>query len=64
MTWRTDIAVAATVLALLVGTSVRASAESGAPDIVGLRLGMTVDEAREAIRKYNLDPEKPAPWTV
>ena len=55
MTWRTDIAVAATVLALLAGTSVRASAESGAPDIVGLRLGMTVDEAREAIRKYNPD---------
>jgi hypothetical protein len=55
MDWRTGIAGAATALALLIGVGSPASADSGDVDIVGLRLGMTVDEAREAIRKYNPD---------
>ena len=51
MDWRTQIAGAATALALLIGADGPASADDGDVDIVGLRLGTTVDEAWEAIRK-------------
>lgn len=55
MNWRTGITGAAVALTLLAGLSGAASADSKDVDIVGLRLGMTVDEALEAIRAYNPD---------
>lgn len=55
MNWRTGIAAAATSLVLLTGLGDAALADSADVDIVGLKLGMTVDEAREAIAAYNPD---------
>lgn len=51
MNVRTGLAGAA--LALLMGAGGAAAADGRDVDIVGLRLGMTVDEAIEGIRKYN-----------
>lgn len=52
MTWGTRIAGATTALMLLTGASGAVLADV---DIVGLRLGMTIEEAQEAIRAYNPD---------
>lgn len=52
---QTRIAGAAAALMIFAGLGQVASADTGDVDIVGLKLGMTLEEAQAAIAAYNPD---------